>query len=263
MRENHLRTALESDRPSLCTRVISPWPGMLEVIGQTDLFDYVEFAAEYGPFDLHDLDHLGRTAELADLAAMIKLDAEPRTFLAQRAMAAGIQNTLFADVRSVADAEEAVAAVRPPPDGKNGVRMDRRSGYVGGYASIEEVVEWCEDAVVAIMVEKASTVENLDDILAVDGIDMVQFGSADYSLSIDKAGQRDDPEVTAAERKTIETALDRGIAPRVELSHPEQAEPYLEMGVRDFSIGTDVRIVYRWLQNQAGALADTLETSAR
>jgi 2-keto-3-deoxy-L-rhamnonate aldolase RhmA len=55
---------------------------------------------------------------------MIKIDAESRGFVAQRAMAAGIQNLLFADVRTVEDAREAVAAVRPEPEWDNGVSSD-------------------------------------------------------------------------------------------------------------------------------------------
>ena len=53
-------------------------------------------------------------------------------------------------------------------------------------------------------------------------------------------------DVVRAERKTIETALKRGIHPRVELGDPADAPRYLEMGVRHFCIGWDVTILHRW-----------------
>jgi len=68
--------------------------------------------------------------------------------------------------------------------------------------------------VVALMIEKRSAVENLETILSIGGIDMVQFGPADYSMSIGIPGQWSDPQVREAERYTIETALRMGIAPR-------------------------------------------------
>ena len=50
----------------------------------------------------------------------------------------------------------------------------------------------------------------------------------------------------AAERKTIETALKLGLHPRIELANIKDAAPYLEMGVKHFCIGWDVRILHDW-----------------
>lgn len=263
MKENLLRERLENGEVSLGTRMQNQWPGLLEIIGQTDRFDYVEFLAEYAPYDLRDLENMARAAELSGLSMMIKIDAESRAFVAQRSMAAGIQNLLFADVKTVEDALEAVAAVRPEPEWDNGVRSDRRNGYVGGYASPEEVVEWCEDAVIAIMVEKEETVENLEDILAIGEIDMVQFGPADYSLSIGKPGEYGAPEVQEAAQTTIETALDMGVAPRAEINQVEEAADYLEKGVRDFSLNTDTRVLHGWYTEHGGRLAEEVSDYSR
>ena len=53
------------------------------------MFDYIEFVAEYAPFDLYALENVCRAAELHGLSTMIKIDQEPRRFLAQRAVGAG------------------------------------------------------------------------------------------------------------------------------------------------------------------------------
>lgn len=263
MRDNLLRERIEAGDVSVGTRMQTQWPGLLEIIGQTGQFDYVEFVAEYAPYDLRDLENMARAAELSNLSMMIKIDAETRAFVAQRAMAAGIQNLLFADVRTAADAREAVAAVRPEPEWDNGVRSDRRNGYAGGYASPEEVVEWCEEAVIAVMIEKEEAVENLEDILAVGEIDMVQFGPADYSLSIGNPGAYDDPAVRDAERTTIETALDAGVAPRAEIDRPGAAREYLDLGVRDFNLNMDTRILHRWYTDNGRDLAEEVAGASR
>lgn len=252
MKANRLRDLMRKGEPTIGTRVLMVWPGLTEIIGYTGAFDYVEFLSEYGPYDLHDFDNFARAAELFSLSTMIKIDQEPRTYLAERALAAGIQNVLFADIRNVEDAEEAVRAVRAEPKGFNGIRIGRQLAY--GTLSEADFVRMCEDAVVAFMIEKRSAVENLEEILSVKGIDMVQFGPSDYSLSIGLPGERGHPKVREAELKTIKTALKVGVAPRAEIGSPEQAKEYLELGVRNFSLGTDVRVLYDWFKRNGSEL---------
>src|SRR5258708_10978131 len=108
MRANKLRSLLSSGRPSMATHIHSTWPSVVEALGHTGLYDYVEFVAEYAPFDLHDLDHLCRAAELYDLGTMIKVDQEPRSFLAQRAIGSGFHSVLFGDCRSAEEVRQGV-----------------------------------------------------------------------------------------------------------------------------------------------------------
>ena len=137
MRPNKLRSLLTSGRPSLATHIHTTWPSVVEVIGHTGLYDYVEFVAEYAPYDLHDLDHLCRAAELYELGTMIKVDQEPRAFIAQRAIGSGFQSVLFADCRSADDDRQCVRAVRldtPEDGGTHGANTRRFAcmGYGGG-----------------------------------------------------------------------------------------------------------------------------------
>ena len=258
LKENRLRNLMKKGEPTLGTRINVIWPGMTELLGYTGMYDYVEFLGEYAPYTLYDLGNLARAAELVGISTMIKVDQDTRTFIAERALAAGIQNLLFADIRTVEDAEAAVRAVRAEPKGINGVRMDRINGYVGATASLAEVVQMYDEAVVAIMVEKKPTIENLEEILSVDGIDMVQFGPSDYSVSLGIPGEKTHPKVKEAELKTIKTALRMDIAPRVEINHPDEAKPYMELGVRDFNLNTDLKILYQWWTENGRALKDIL-----
>jgi len=243
MRPNKLRELIDAGKPSVGTRVNNTWPAIVEAIGHTGMFDYVEFLAEYAPFDLYSLDNFCRTAELYGMSSMIKIDQDPRSFLAQRGIGAGFQSVLFADCRSVDDVRQCVRIVRPdtPEDkGLYGVGA-RRFAYMG-YGGSPEYVQALRDVVVAIMIEKHSAVEQLEEVLSVEGVDMIQWGPADYSMSSGRTRQ----EVKDVERKVIETALKMGVPPRAEITSPEQAKYYLDLGVRHFNIGTDLSILYNW-----------------
>ena len=233
MRPNRLRELLRAGRPTLGTHIHSAWPAVVELAGHAGVFDYVEFVGEYAPYDLFALENLGRAVNtFHHMSAMFKVEQQPRTYLAVRAIGSGIQNVLFADPRTPDDVRECVRSVRaetPEAGGIHGVGMRRDVGYVMDVGS-PAFVQALEDAVVAVMIEKASAVENLEAMLSVKGVDMVQFGPADYSMSIGLPGQWNHPRVIEAERHVIKTALRLGIAPRAEISHPSEAKAYLDHG---------------------------------
>lgn len=260
--ENPLRELIKSGKPTIATHVHTLWGGMAEVIGHTGVIDYIEFVSQYAPYDLFSLENFGRAIDLfPHMSAMMKLDQEPRTYLAQRAVGAGIPNMLFADIRSVEDAKESVSAMKPDTPsarGTKGVSDSRNVGYVLPSITMADQVRLYEEGVVAIMVEKRSAVENLDQILAVPGIDMVQFGPGDYSVNIGVPGQTDHHEVQLAERRTIETALTLGIRPRAEIQDWRDAERYTEMGVKDFAIGSDLETIYNFFQDHGSKLVEFL-----
>ena len=217
MRRNRLRELLDAGQPTLGTHLHISWPSIVELVGHSKMFDYVEFVGEYAPYDLYALENIGRAIDLFDhLSGMMKIEQDPRTYLTIRSIGSGIQNVLFADPRTVADVEACVRAVRsesPHSRGVHGVGMRRDVGFVlecGTPAFVKSL----DDAVIALMIEKASAVENLEAILSVKGIDMVQFGPADYSMSIGIPGQFKHPKVKEAERYVIETSLKMGKHPR-------------------------------------------------
>jgi 2-keto-3-deoxy-L-rhamnonate aldolase RhmA len=246
---------LDAGEPTLGTRIHSAWPGVVEALGHSRVFDYVEFLAEYAPFDLHDLDGICRAAELHGLGTMIKVDQEPRTFLAQRAIGAGFQGVLFADSRGANDARACVASARPETPaqgGTHGVGM-RRMTYMG-YGGSVEYVQALEDVVVALMIEKKGAVDELDEILAIPGVNLIQFGPVDYSLSVGMVGEAHGEEIRAVERAVISRCREAGVPVRAEIGTPSEAEYYCQLGVRHFSLGVDLAVLHTWWRDNGAAV---------
>ena len=257
LRKNRLRECLDEGRPSLGTHLLSTWPTITELVGQTRQFDYIEFVAEYAPWTMHDLDNLGRAIELfPDFSGMIKIEQFTRGHLAMRAIGSGIQNVLFADIRTAEDAQHCVRSVRAEhPDhlGLHGVglRRDARTVLYGGSKDWIAALASC---VVAIMIEKREALEDLDSILATPGLDMVQFGPADYAMSMGLSRLEDADQIREAEAHVIATALRHGLAPRAEIADARGAEHYLNLGVRHFCVGHDVGILHNWFSDQGARM---------
>lgn len=255
MRHNRLRELLQKDRPSLGTRILSSWPTVIEIVGHSGMFDYVEFCGEYAPYDHSMLENMGRAIELFDhLGGMIKIEQESRAQTAVRAIGAGFQSVLFADPRNVAEVEQCIRSIRserPKSGGLQGVNMHRAALQDAGSEAWADAMD---QIVIALMIEKKEAIENLEAMLAVPGVDMVQFGPADYSNSVGLTGQFSHPKVKEAEQYTIETAQKMGVAVRVELNEPEGFEAYLAQGIKHFNVGIDVKTLSTWFRRSGAVL---------
>ena len=259
-RPNILRQKLEAGEPTLSTHIHSVWPAEVEAIGHTGLYDYVEFVAEYGPSDLHDLDNLCRAAELYNMGSMIKIDQSLMPYLAQRGIGSGFSSVLFTDVRDIKEVRECIKAARPDhPDygGLYGVAT-RRNSYMG-YAGTPEYVKSIADTVLAFMIEKKGAVDNLEEILEEPGVEMVQWGGSDYSVNIGHPREVNHPDVVAAKKRTFNTAIKMGVPPRAEINTADEAKEYLDMGVRHFSVGTDISILFNFWKREGEQILNALQ----
>lgn len=189
---------------------------------------------------------------------MIKVEQEPRGWIAGRAIGSGFGSVLFSDCRTVDEVAQCVAIATPdtPSDGGTYGVATRRNSYMG-YGGSPEYAQSVRDVVVAIMIEKGSLVETLDAALAVSGVDMIQWGPADYSMST--GSTRGSDEVKAVEKRVIAAALQAGVQPRAEINSADDAKYYLDLGVKHFCIGTDVAILFSWWKQNGDELRKAVE----
>ena len=84
------------------------------------MFDYIELSGEYTDWSLDSLPNFARAVELfPSMSSMMKVEQDPRLFITNRSLDAGIQNILFTDCRSAEEAKECIRMVLPetPEDG--------------------------------------------------------------------------------------------------------------------------------------------------
>lgn len=249
---NTFRQALDAGKPTLGTHFLFADPDIAELIGDVGLFDYAEFAAEYSVLDMQLMYHLARAAQCANLPLMIKLDQEGQGFWAQAALGAGFKSVLFTDIRGPEDVTECHRLIRadsPEIGGAMGVKIRRPA--LSSYAP-EGYLEDLASVVFTIMVEKNAAVENLDAVLATareKGVDMVQWGPADYGLSRGNPRMMFNDEIRPVEALVIAKCIEYGVPPRIEIGEVEQAKRYIDLGVRHFCIGWDRFILQAGLKN--------------
>ena len=113
MKENRLRYLLDNNLPSVATRIESTWPTMVEIVGSTGKYDYIEFVAEYAPYSLVDFENICRATELYNMASMIKVDFQNRAYVAQKAMASGFQAVLLVYHKTPDEVRDSLHVLKP------------------------------------------------------------------------------------------------------------------------------------------------------
>ena len=257
MKYNRIRKILNENGTSVATRMWSTNPFFTEILGDYK-FDYVEYLAEYSPFTQTDLQNICRAAELNEMGSMIKVDFQNRGYVAQKAAASGFQAILFTDHRTPDDVYESIRMIKPETPEAGGIFGYPNNRFIGGQSAISQLehAKRCSDIVLCFMIEKKSAVENIEEICRIKGVDMVQFGPSDYSMSCGKNMADYKDECKAAERKMIETALANGVQPRCEIYSADQAKYYADLGVRHFCVGDQIKILKEFWKKQGDQMAE-------
>ena len=263
--KNTFREKLDRGEPTVGTHILFIDADIPEIIGDTGFFDYGEFAAEYSILDMNVLYHFARSAQCGNLPLMIKPDQEGQGFWTQAALGAGFKAVLFTDVRTPEDVDECYRIIRPdlPGTGGNmGVKLRRPA--LSSYDTAGGYLEDLQSFVFAIMIEKNVTVENIDAVLErarERGVDMTQWGPADFGFSRGQPGLMGTPDIRPFEETVIKKSLEYGLRPRIEIGAVEQAKRYLDMGVKDFCIGWDRMILRAQFMNLGEGMTKLLETA--
>jgi 2-keto-3-deoxy-L-rhamnonate aldolase RhmA len=244
------------------TRILTSWPCVTELVGSSGNFDYIEYVAEYTPFDQHELENLCIAAELHGLASMIKVDFQNRHYIAQKSVASGFQAILFTDHKTPDEVRESIFNMKsdtPDSRGRFGYPNRRFIGYQP-YVSQLEHAKRLDDTVLCFMIEKAEAMENIDEICSIPGVDMVQFGPSDYAMSRGWNAADHREECKAAERKMIESALAHGVQPRCEIyGDPDQVKYYIDLGVKYVCFGDQMNVYATFLNKDGKTMREYVD----
>lgn len=160
-----------------------PSPGLVEFMGIMG-FDYVFIDCEHYAFNIESVESCVRAAELngmIPIARVIKNDPE----IILMYLEVGVKGILVPHVKTADDAQAAVDAVKYFPLGKRGAGGRSRAAGYGAVLFAEEYYQKANSSTfVLAMIEEEEALENLAEILAVPGVDFLDFGPKDLALSL-------------------------------------------------------------------------------
>lgn len=195
--------------------------------------DFVVADLEHHAFDQQPLEAMILAAEARGVAFMAKTpDGDPKTIM--RLLDMGVQSILVPDVRTASQAQEIARAARYAPEGHRGMDLSRGSGF-NRLASPQDYAPFANaDVVVGVMIESEQGAANVAEICATPGIDMVQIGPTDLSMSLGYRGDPQHPEVLAAVDRIRCLALNSGVIVGAAVASAESIQQQAAEGITMF-----------------------------
>lgn len=205
-------------------------------------FDWVAADVEHATHSIQDYAYLAKAVKCQGCVPLARVfDKNPASI--RRILDAGAQGVIVPMIRNADDAREVVAAAKFPPLGKRGVGGAPYCCYgleLGG-----DMARFNEEILVMVMVEQKEAVENIDEIMAVEGIDGIFLGPVDLSYSYGFGGQITHPIIYEAMDRVRQACLKYGKAPGMHLLGGQKAiKEAIDRGFTFLALSTAANFIY-------------------
>ena len=226
-------------------------PVVVEIFGHVG-FDVLFIDTEHAPTSPYgtELEGLIRAATAAGIPAIVR-PTEPRPGAILKALNFGAEGIWLTHTQTPEEAQVAVAACRYPPDGsRSSVPVTRAARY--GLEPWDDYRQRVNREVLAMpIIESAMGIQNVDQIAAVPGVDMLQFGPFDLSTDLrvppgnfyGTDSEWIDPQLEDAFKACARAAEKHGIGLSTVAWNAESAERQIEMGAQMILMGIDLVIL--------------------
>ena len=203
-------------------------------------FDWLLFDAEHGPLGFETMQMMMQSMRGDSCVPFVRVEWNDPVFI-KRALDIGAYGVLIPWVNTGEEAAAAVRACKYPPEG---IR-----GCAPGRAALIDSADYIATAnkaiLIAVQIETAEAIKNIDDILAVDGVDIGYIGPTDLSMSMFGTPSKWDSEEYLEVFDTVLKASNKVGKPAGMHSNSDNIEWAIEKGFKFNSVDSDDRFLMR------------------
>jgi 4-hydroxy-2-oxoheptanedioate aldolase len=239
MRENRIRNLWREDKAAVNGWLAIPSTFSAETMAHQG-WDSLTIDMQHGVVDYQmAVDMLTAISTTATMPMVRVPWLDPGIIM--KSLDAGAYGVICPMINSRAEAEKLVSCVRYAPKGTRSFGPIRALLYGGA-----DYATKANDTVIPFaMIETKQALENLDDILSVEGLDAIYVGPADLSLTLGctpKFDQEEKPVVEAIDH-IIAKAKQHGVIAGIHNGTPEYAQRMIAKGFRFVTLGSDARLM--------------------
>lgn len=246
MRDNPVKSSLRAGRHVFGTMVMEFFaPGLPQIVRAAGA-DFALFDMEHTGVGIETLKGQVAACRGIGLTPLVRVPALQPHFIA-RCLDIGAMGIMVPMVESAAQARDFVAATRYPPAGRRGAAFAiAHDDYEGGSVT-DKMAAANERTLVIALVETAAGLAAVDEIAAVDGVDVVWMGHFDLTNFMGIPGQFDNPDYLGAVDRIVAAARRHGKAAGMMAVNEDWARDYLAKGFRIIAYGIDHLLLQRAL----------------
>jgi 2,4-dihydroxyhept-2-ene-1,7-dioic acid aldolase len=210
-------------------------------IARTAGFDTLYIDVEHNSFSLDTTSQICMAALEVGITPFVRVPTT-RPEHVGRALDGGALGVIAPHIRSAEDARRVVNAAKFPPLGERSAAGGLPHLQYRSFPASQANPALNEATMIVVMMETVAALENVEEITAVDGIDMMMIGTNDLTAEMGIPGQYDDPRVRDAYMRTIAACRKHGKHVGVGglSTRPDLVAEFVKLGARYVSTGTDL-----------------------
>jgi len=239
MRINPIKQKISEGKPSIGVWQGLANPGISEILADAG-FDWIVLDTEHGYYTLESLISCLDAMRRTEVSPIIRV-LENRPSIIKQILDLGPEGIIIPMVNSVEDARSAVTACKYPPEGIRGVGAGRAARYGGKF--MENLQTANGNILVVIQIEHIRAVENIDEIVKVEGVDCIFIGTMDLSASMGIVGQTTHPELIKAVEKVNAAGKRAGIATGMWCRNEEHTLEMIGKGMQFIAYSEDKGLI--------------------
>ncbi len=252
MRPSRVLRKLREGRLAISAKINSADPRMVEIAASSG-FDCIWLCNEHVPTDWIPLENQVRAAKLHDVDAMVRVCRGSYSDYI-RPLEMDATGIMVPHIMSAQQAREVVRMTRFHPVGRRPIDGGNLDGFFCKIDPVSYTEQANRERFVVFQIEDPEPLEELDEIAAVPGYDMLLYGPGDFSHGIGKLGQWDAPEIADARAAIAEAAARHGKFAGT-VCAPADVPKMWEMGYRFLNVCADVVGLWKYFDGVIETIA--------
>jgi len=226
-------------------------------IAATAGFDTLYVDVEHNSFSIDSVSQICMAAMQCGITPLVRVPANTPEFIG-RLLDGGALGVIAPHVRSAAEARDIVRQAKFPPLGERGAGGALPHYHYRNVPAVEANRAMNDATMVVVMMETVAALEHVEEIAAVDGVDLLLVGTNDLCNEFGITGQFDHQRVRDAYRRTIAACREHGKHVGVGglASRPDLVAEYVRQGARYVSTGTDLAFLLEAAARKANAVRE-------
>ena len=254
MRPSRVLRKLRAGQLATCAKLNCSDPRIAEIAAASG-FDCLWFCNEHVPTDWMVLENMVRAAKLHDVDSLVRVSRGSYSDYVRPLEMDG-SGIMVPHLMSAQQARDVVRMTRFHPVGRRPIDGGNLDGFFCKIDPVEYAEQANRERFVIVQIEDPEPMDELDEIAAVPGYDMILFGAGDFSHGIGRLGQYDHPEVTSARRAVAQAAKRHGKFAGA-ICTPQTAPQLWEEGFQFLNLTADVIGLVQYFDAAMDALTAT------
>lgn len=253
---DNLKDKLRKKKITIGSWVTFSDPAVAEIMANVG-FDWLVVDMEHSGLSLAHAQEIIRVIDLCGVAPLVRVMKNDPDIV-KRFMDIGAHGVLVPLVNSKVDAQKAVDAVKYPPRGIRGVGLARAQKYSMDFKTYYKWNQ--ENSIVIVQVEHFKAVENLEQIMSVDGVDGFIIGLYDLSGSLGCPGDFSNPKVKEALKEMHQKSKKSGylMGEHIVEPKPELVRQRVKEGIRFVGFSDDFLFLNLYAKQMLGKIKGLL-----